>query len=267
MAVTLQQFLVNHPKWVVLTGAGVSLSSGIPTYRDEKGEWQRSKPIQHQEFIQSAYVRRRYWARSLLGWSTVALAQPNSAHFALAELERRGQIALVISQNVDNLHQRAGSQQVVDLHGNLSRVVCLNCGSVSLRSELQTRMQTENSHFADVIAETRPDGDADLEGAMIEQFTPPHCNVCGGDLMPDVVFFGGTVPTARVETCMQALAQADALVVVGSSLKVYSGYRFCVKAQELGKPIVLINPGWTRADELAQLKITAPCVPTLEALL
>lgn len=263
----LKHFITKHPKWVVLTGAGVSLSSGIPTYRDEKGEWQRSKPIQHQEFIQSAYVRRRYWARSLLGWSTVALAEPNPAHFALAELERRGQIELLISQNVDNLHQRAGSQKVVDLHGNLSRVVCLSCGTLSSRAELQKIMYQANPHFAELVAETRPDGDANVEGEIIEQFKPPYCAVCGGDLMPDVVFFGGTVPTARVETCMQALEQADALVVIGSSLKVYSGYRFCVKAKELNKPIALINPGWTRADDLAQLKITEPCAAVLESLL
>lgn len=267
MTIALQQFLTKHPKWLVLTGAGVSLSSGIPTYRDEKGEWQRSKPIQHQEFIQRAYVRRRYWARSLLGWSTVALAEPNRAHFALAELEQRGQIELLISQNVDNLHQRAGSQKVVDLHGNLSRVVCLSCGTVSSRAELQKIMHQANPHFAELVAETRPDGDANVEGEIIEQFKPPYCAVCGGDLMPDVVFFGGTVPTKRVETCMQALEQADALVVIGSSLKVYSGYRFCVKAKELNKPIALINPGWTRADELAQLKITEPCATVLESLL
>nr|WP_245539472.1 NAD-dependent protein deacetylase [Thiofilum flexile] len=264
----LQQFAAEYPRWVVLTGAGVSLSSGIPTYRDEKGIWQRPyQPIQHQEFIQNANMRRRYWARSFLGWATVGQAQPNRAHSVLAELEQRGTVSLLITQNVDNLHQRAGSKRVIDLHGNLSRVVCLSCGTLVERAELQARMQSENLHFMGLGIEVRPDGDAELDGAIIQQFNPPHCSVCGGDLMPDVVFFGGIVPSIRVAKCMQALELADALVVVGSSLKVYSGYRFCVKARELGKPIVLINPGWTRADELAQLKITTPCVPALEALL
>lgn len=267
MAQGLEQFLAQYPRWVVLTGAGVSLSSGIPTYRDEKGEWQRGKPIQHQEFISSEAVRRRYWARSFLGWSTVALAEPNKAHFALAQLEQQGLVQLLISQNVDNLHQRAGSQKVVDLHGNLSKVVCLQCGTGVSRAEVQQRMQQENPDFAHLGVEIRPDGDANLEGDIIQQFNSPHCAVCGGELMPDVVFFGGTVPPQRVEQCMQALQNADALVVVGSSLKVYSGYRFCVRAKEWGKGLALINPGWTRADELADVKILEPCMPVLKQLL
>lgn len=262
----LIDFLAQYPRWVVLSGAGVSLASGIPTYRDEKGEWQRSKPIQHPEFVSSTQVRHRYWARSFLGWGTVALAQPNTAHFALAALEQKGISELLISQNVDNLHQRAGSEKVIDLHGNLSRVVCLQCGGLSTRASLQQRMLEANSNFTQVLAEIRPDGDAAVDEVLIEQFNPPYCSHCGGDLMPDVVFFGGVVPSTRVETCMNALSQADALVVVGSSLKVYSGFRFCVKAKEWGKGLALINPGWTRADDLADLKITEPCAQALTSL-
>ena len=262
----LQQFIQQHPRLVVLTGAGVSLASGIPTYRDENGVWQRSQPIQHNDFIKFAATRRRYWSRSFIGWPHLAQVKPNQAHQALSRLEQQGLIKLLITQNVDNLHQRAGSQQVVDLHGNLTQVICLDCGALTTRTELQTRLADENPHLLGLSAEVRPDGDADLDETRLEQLRIPHCLCCGGVLMPDVIFFGGMIPAGRVQFCLDTLQQADALLVIGSSLKVYSGYRFCVRAKEWGKPIALLNPGWTRGDELADLKLKAPCGDLLAAI-
>ena len=262
----LMQFAKDYPDWVVLTGAGLSLASGIPTYRDVNGIWQGGPPMQHQDFIHDEAVRKRYWARSFLGRATVTGAQPNPAHNALAALEQRGLVRLVISQNVDNLHQRAGSQQVVDLHGNLMSVICLNCGAISQREALQQRLFEANPTLAVLHAESRPDGDAVFEGEVSE-LTIPACLACSGTLMPDVVFYGGTVPKVRVEYCLEALEQAAGLVVIGSSLQVYSGYRFCLRAQEWGKPIALLNPGVTRADALAALHLRSPCSGLLTGLL
>ncbi|HPE61787.1 MAG: NAD-dependent protein deacetylase [Thiothrix sp.] len=262
----LETFIQQHPRLLVLTGAGVSLGSGIPTYRDENGVWQRGAPMQHPDFIRSEATRRRYWARSFAGWPLMTQAQPNSAHQALARLEQLGHVALLVTQNVDNLHQRAGSRDVVDLHGNLQRVMCLSCEQRSTRTRMQRRLVTANPWLERLDAAMRPDGDAELDETRLEQLQIPACLNCGGVLMPDVVFFGGTIPPQRVAECLAALQQADALLVVGSSLKVYSGYRFCLRAREWGKPLALINPGWTRADDLASLKVTQPCAAVLEAL-
>ncbi|MEZ5449762.1 MAG: NAD-dependent protein deacetylase [Thiolinea sp.] len=263
----LAQFAQAHPRLLILTGAGVSLASGIPTYRDREGVWQGGPPMQHPDFIRHAAVRQRYWARSFIGRATIAQAQPNPAHDALARLEQAGRVQLLITQNVDNLHQRAGSQHVVDLHGNLQQVICLDCGAHSSRDAMQERLAATNPQLLGLSAESRPDGDALLQDEQIRQVTSPACTVCGGVLMPDVVFFGGTVPKQRVDYCLQQLQQADALLAVGSSLKVYSGFRFCLRAQEWGKPIALINPGRTRADELATLHLRAPCGALLTGLL
>lgn len=263
---TLYRFIQLHPRLLVLTGAGVSLASGIPTYRDEKGVWQRGAPLQHYDFIQKEAIRKRYWARSFVGWPTISQAQPNTAHRALARLESLGLVELLVTQNVDNLHQAACSEQVVDLHGNLQRVVCLQCGAKTTRTEQQERLAEFNPLLVSLQAEVRPDGDAALPDDYFESIQLPTCLVCSGVLMPDVVFFGGTIPVPRVEQCLAALEQADALLVVGSSLKVYSGYRFCVRAKEWGKPIILLNPGDTRADEIAQLHIRAPCGDLLSEL-
>lgn len=266
MAEQLSEFMQQYPRLVVVTGAGVSLASGIPTYRDEKGEWQRGKPIQHYDFIKSEATRKRYWARSFHGWPHIASVQPNQAHYALAHLERRGYLSLLITQNVDNLHQRATSEQVVDLHGNLTRVICLDCGTTISRDAMQEKLAATNPQLADLTMEIRPDGDAQLDEEQVQHTQIPTCTQCGGVLMPDVIFFGGMIPSARVQGCLNALEQADALLVVGSSLKVYSGYRFCVKAKEWHKPIALLNPGWTRADDLATLKIAAPCAQVLNTV-
>lgn len=262
----LENFIVDHPALVVITGAGVSAASGIPTYRDRQGTWRHSAPITHQEFMEDAGKRQRYWARSLVGWPTVRDARPNRAHAALARLEQRGSIRLVITQNVDRLHQRAGSIRVEDLHGRVDRVLCLQCPARFPREYIQRRLQQDNPGYREGSAATRPDGDAELPDHMVSSFVAPACVQCGGTLIPDVVFFGGSVPAMRVSTCMDAIAGADAVLAVGSSLKVFSGYRFCRYAAQLGKPLAIINPGLTRADPLASLRLQSECEPLLGAL-
>jgi len=263
---SLRNFVANHRRLVVITGAGISISSGIPAYRDEEGTWQHSAPITHQEFISDIARRRRYWSRSLLGWPAVRDARPNAAHRALAQLEQLGHVDLLITQNVDRLHQRAGSSAVVDLHGRLDRVRCLACCDLVSREVIQQRLLRANASQETRTAGARPDGDADVEGEWVARLAVPECARCGGTLIPDVVFFGGTVPGERVQACADAIADADALLVVGSSLQVYSGFRFCRLARKLDKPIALINPGLTRADPLADLKLLSECEPLLSAL-
>lgn len=262
----LKQFLADHPALVVLTGAGISASSGIPTYRDRQGVWRHSTPITHQEFLGDPGKRRRYWARSLRGWPLVRDARPNAAHLALAQLEHQGRVSLLITQNVDRLHQRAGSNRVADLHGRVDQVRCLQCQTVAAREQVQQRLLHDNPHYRAGPATARPDGDADIDDELIKTFSTPVCETCDGDLMPDVVFFGGTVPRLRVDSCMEAVASGDALLVVGSSLQVYSGYRFCRQAEKLGKPVAIINPGDTRGDALASLKLTSECELLLAAV-
>jgi NAD-dependent SIR2 family protein deacetylase len=196
----LQDFLARHPKIVVLSGAGISASSGIATYRDGEGRWLYSTPIQHRDFLQEASVRQRYWTRSWFGWPTVRDARSNAAHRALATLEQRGMVNLVITQNVDRLHQRAGSHAVIDLHGRLDRVVCLNCSAFSAREVLQQRLGHANPHLAahPRSLQQRPDGDMALPDALAANTHVPVCEDCGGTLKPDVVFFGGNVPSERV---------------------------------------------------------------------
>ena len=262
----LEQWVRRHPRLVALTGAGLSAASGIPTYRDDEGRWQRSDPIQHRDFVTRASSRRRYWARSMAGWGHVQRAEPNGAHHAFAALERLGHVRLLATQNVDRLHQRAGHRRVVDLHGRLDRVKCLDCAATRDRDDFQLELERLNGIFARTVVGIRPDGDAELGDADLEAFVVPTCGACGGTWMPDVVFFGGYVPRDRVGAIRDAIAGADALLVAGSSLMVYSGYRFCRLAAELGKPLLIVNRGRTRADELATLKITRDCDETLTAL-
>ena len=262
---TLTAFVLEHPRLFVLTGAGVSTHSGIPGYRGADACWRRKPPITHQEFARSDAARRRYWARSLVGWPAIAGAAPNAAHAALAGLERAGRVASLVTQNVDGLHQRAGSREVIDLHGRLDGVVCLACALRLRRAAVQAEMEQANPGFARRAGSRAPDGDADLAGDC-DGFAPPACPDCGGILKPDVVFFGGGVPRPRVAAAFAALSACDAMLVVGSSLMAYSGYRFCERARESGKPIVAVNRGRTRADELLQFKIDDDCVPTLSAL-
>ncbi|WP_116368316.1 NAD-dependent protein deacetylase [Parahaliea mediterranea] len=271
----LLHFIHRHPRLVVLTGAGISAASGIPTYRDNLGNWQHSAPITHQAFVDDEGARRRYWARSLAGWPPVRDARPNAAHLALASLERAGVVPLVITQNVDRLHQRAGSTRVVDLHGRIDRVRCLLCADVQPRELLQRQFALAGHHPPAGVVATRPDGDADTlatagtaTASADGQYgpAPPRCRHCNGMLMPDVVFFGGAVPAATVAVCKAAIDAADALLVVGSSLQVYSGFRFCRYAKAGGKALALLNPGLTRADALADLRLRADCAPVLAAV-
>jgi NAD-dependent SIR2 family protein deacetylase len=251
----LVEFLQLHPKLVVLSGAGISVASGIPAYRDGLGQWQHRKPIQHNDFVNHAATRRRYWARSMAGWPTINDAQPNAAHKALTALEADGRLEFLITQNVDRLHQRAGSRSVLDLHGRLDRVRCLSCEDVTERQTMQQRLLTHNSAQVLSSGDMRPDGDSELPDTELDDFDVPPCIQCGGNLIPDVVFFGANIPRARVESSMTALDRADALLVIGSSLQVYSGFRFCKHAQATGKAIAIINPGATRADSMATLKL------------
>lgn len=251
----LAEFLQHHPKLVVLSGAGISVASGIPAYRDGLGQWQHRKPIQHNDFVNHAATRRRYWARSMAGWPTINDAQPNAAHRALTALEADGRLEFLITQNVDRLHQRAGSRSVLDLHGRLDRVRCLSCEDLTERRTMQQRLLSHNSAQVLSSGDMRPDGDSELPDTELDDFDVPPCIQCGGNLMPDVVFFGANIPRARVESSMTALNRADALLVIGSSLQVYSGFRFCKHAQATGKAIAIINPGATRADSMATLKL------------
>ena len=251
---------------LVLSGAGLSTASGIPDYRDANGEWKRPQPVQFQDFIASEIDRRRYWARSFVGWRSFSDAQPTPAHRALADLEHFGPVHQLITQNVDGLHRLAGSRQVIDLHGRLDRVICLDCGASASRVHLQHRLELNNPQWTTVVGRTAPDGDADIDMAFDDAFQVPECEACGGVLKPDVVFFGESVPRQRVATAISQLRSAQMLLVVGSSLMVYSGYRFVRAAREHGIPVLLINHGRTRADGEAKLKVNADVQRVIPAL-
>lgn len=265
-AAALDAFLQGRQRLFVLSGAGLSTGSGIPDYRAADGRWKRPQPVSYQAFIGEAATRRRYWARSLVGWPRFAQARPNAGHQALAALEAQGRIELLLTQNVDGLHQRAGSQAVLDLHGRLDQVVCLGCAWPMPRAELQDQLVALNPGWDQHLAGIAPDGDADLEGVDFSHFQVPDCPQCGGLLKPDVVFYGESVPRARVEAACAHLGRSDAVLVVGSSLMVWSGLRFVRMAAEAGLPVAALNLGQTRADALLALKLVADCVPTLAAL-
>ena len=252
--VRLRDWIARHRRVFALTGAGCSTGSGIPDYRDDEGGWKRKPPVMIQAFRTSDAVYRRYWARAFAGWRRFTTAAPNAAHRAFAAWEAGGTLAHVVTQNVDGLHQRAGSLGVIDLHGRLDVVVCLGCGARTPREALQTSIAVENPHWA-ARGLSAPDGDADIADTVIESFNPPRCGACGGLLKPDVVFFGENVPAERYAQARDALGRADALLVAGSSLMVYSGFRFVGLAQEAGLPIAIVNRGRTRADDVAELKI------------
>ena len=264
---SLSEFIERHPALFVLTGAGCSTDSGIPDYRDGEGEWKRTPPIMLQTFVADEHARRRYWARSLVGFRRLRAARPNDAHRALASLERRGRIAQLVTQNVDGLHQVAGSRNVIDLHGRVDVVRCLDCERRMPRDELQAELARRNPWCLALDALEAPDGDADLEGIPFDAFDVPACEACGGLLKPDVVFFGEGVPGERVRRAMAALEVADAMLVVGSSLMVYSGYRFVRAMAEAGKPIAAINLGRTRGDDLLAFKVADRCANALAFLL
>lgn len=262
----LRPFIERHRRLFVITGAGCSTDSGIPDYRDASGEWKRPPPIDFRHFMDSAPHRARYWARSMVGWRHFGSARPNAAHYRLAELEQRGQVSVLVTQNVDGLHQAAGSRRVIDLHGRLDQVRCMACGHLEPRAMVQAMLERLNPEWLVLDAANAPDGDADLDGHDFSTFIIPPCPHCGGLLKPDVVFFGENVPRERVDRAYEALQDADAVLVVGSSLMVFSGYRYVKAAAQAGLPVAAINLGRTRADPLLTLKVAEPCGQALDAL-
>jgi NAD-dependent SIR2 family protein deacetylase len=251
---------------LALTGAGLSTESGIPDYRSPEALARPRRPIHGPEFVRFEGVRKRYWARSALGWERMRLAQPNAGHRALASLERSGVIARVITQNVDRLHHKAGSRKVTELHGALADVNCLACGAIEDRDALQTRILALNPEWTSQDVATAPDGDADVRTDRVERFEVPACTQCGGVLKPRVVFFGDNVPRATVDEGLAAVEAAQLFLVVGSSLAVFSGYRFLRRAVDCGIPIAIVNRGPVRGEEHAVLKVEASTGATLDAL-
>lgn len=267
----LADALAAHPTWTVLSGAGLSTESGIPDYRGPSGVRRTSDPMGYDDFCTSATARRRYWARSHLGWRRIGEASPNAGHRAVAELQRRGRVGGVVTQNVDGLHGAAGSTDVVDLHGTLDVVVCLDCRSRSPRTKLERRLTEANPGFDQLAHDVRrvnPDGDVELDQEQEQRFRTVPCLVCGSDrLKPDVVFFGESVPKERVTRAYAELDRHRGLLVLGSSLSVMSGYRFVRHAAREGYPVVVVNEGATRGDAEADLLAWLPLGPTLTALL
>ncbi|MCU0122255.1 NAD-dependent protein deacetylase [Pseudomonas sp. B2M1-30] len=253
--------------FVVLTGAGISTPSGIPDYRDSNGVRRGRQPMMYQEFLSAPESRRRYWARAMLGWPRVRQAQPNAAHEALASLQTQGRISGLITQNVDTLHDQAGSQDVIELHGSLHRVLCLDCGQRSERDAIQRLMETQNPYLSGVDAVQAPDGDTLLDPAFEARFQVPHCPHCASERMkPDVVFFGENVAQPTAARAMAAAENASGMLVVGSSLMAYSAFRLCRVITDRGKPLLAINLGKTRADDLLSLKIEGSCEALLPLL-
>lgn len=256
---TLLQAMADD-KFLILTGAGISTPSGIPDYRDSDGVRRGRQPMMYQEFLAAPESRRRYWARAMLGWPRVRKARPNAAHEALATLQQRGRISALITQNVDTLHDQAGSHDVIELHGSLHRVLCLDCGQRSERDAIQQQMETQNPYLSGVDAVQAPDGDTLLDPAFEARFQVPRCPHCAGERMkPDVVFFGENVAQPTAARALAAAENAAGLLVVGSSLMAYSAFRLCRVIAERGKPLMAINLGKTRADDLLDLKIEGSC--------
>jgi NAD-dependent SIR2 family protein deacetylase len=266
-AEALVRFLDGRGPVVVLSGAGLSTESGIPDYRGVTGRRRRSVPMTFQEFTADEDSRRRYWARSHVGWQAIAQARPNTGHRAVTRLVRSGLLSGVITQNVDGLQTAAGTPETIDLHGRLDRVVCLDCGDHSARTHLDERLARANPGFRDIAAAANADGDAELPAAHAADFRVVPCEACGvGTLKPDVVFFGENVPAERVQRCYDLVDASSALLVLGSSLTVMSGLRFVRRAARAGTPVAIVNQGTTRGDALAALRLDLPLGPTLTAL-
>ncbi|MCL9761380.1 NAD-dependent protein deacetylase [Frankia sp. AiPa1] len=259
--------LVTAGGVVVLSGAGISTESGIPDYRGPNGALRRHTPMTYQDFIAAPGARHRYWARSHVGWRQVASAEPNTGHHALARLEQAGVVTGVITQNVDGLHQRADSRTVIDLHGNLAWVLCPDCGQRSARRDLDARLRAANPNLEIAGAPTNPDGDVTLSEQDVARFVMVGCPACGGDrIEPDVVFFGATVPRPRLARAVALVTNARALLILGSSLEVMSGYRFVLRAAEIGIPVAIVNQGPTRGDRRASVRVDAPLGEVLPRL-
>jgi NAD-dependent SIR2 family protein deacetylase len=251
--------LVGDGDVVVLSGAGLSTDSGIPDYRGATGSLRRHTPMTYQTFTRDPHGRHRYWARSYVGWRRIRQARPNAGHRAVGDLQAAGLLHGVITQNVDGLHQAGGARDVVELHGGLDRTVCLACGDVASRADLDQRLEAANPHFGPRTEEINPDGDAELPDEVLDGFVMVGCLACGGGpLKPDVVFFGETVPRDRVDHCFGLVEQAGSLLVLGSSLTVMSGYRFVLRAAKRGIPVAIVNAGPTRGDAKADVRVDAP---------
>jgi NAD-dependent SIR2 family protein deacetylase len=251
--------LVADGDVLVLSGAGLSTDSGIPDYRGPSGALRRHTPMTYQSFLHDPLGRHRYWARSYVGWRQIEAARPNAGHRAVADLQAAALLSGVITQNVDGLHQAAGARDVVELHGGLDRTVCLGCGDIARRADLDERLRAANPGFGPRPGEVNPDGDAELSDAELDGFVMVECLACGdGPLKPDVVFFGETVPRPRVDTCFELLEGSRALLVLGSSLTVMSGYRFVLRAAKLGIPVAVVNLGPTRGDAKTDVRVDAP---------
>jgi NAD-dependent SIR2 family protein deacetylase len=262
----LADFVAASRSLVVLTGAGCSTGSGIPDYRDEQGAWKHPRPVLLPDFLRDPGVRRRYWGRSIVGWPRFAAAAPNAAHHALAALGHAGRVAALVTQNVDRLHQQAGSDAAIDLHGRLDLVECLGCRAQMPRAALQVELEALNPDWEPPATAPGPDGDAQLSEADFSRFRVPACRRCGGILKPAVVFFGESIPAATRSAAADAFAQADAVLVVGSSLMVYSGYALVRDAARRGLPVACIGLGQTRADDLIPVRVAADCARALTAL-
>ena len=251
---------------MVLSGAGLSTESGIPDYRGPTGLQRRATPMQYKDFVGDPVGRRRYWARSFLGWRHIAGATPNAGHRAVAQLEAAGLVSGVVTQNVDGLHQVAGAREVIELHGNLARVVCLSCSALTPREALDQRLREANPGWIARVLAVNPDGDVDLAEPDVAAFLPVDCSVCSGLLKPDVVFFGESVPADRVAACFALVASSRLLLVLGSSLTVMSGRRFVLRAAQSGIPVAIVNQGPTRGDEYATVLVDAPLGEVLSSL-
>ena len=262
----LAEFIAARDGLLVLTGAGLSTNSGIPAYRDHQGQWLRRTPIFYQDFMRCPVARRRYWARSYFGWHHVAKSKPNAGHMGLAKMEQDGLIKHLITQNVDGLHARAGSPLAIEIHGQLGRVKCLDCHAQYDRHDIQKQLKELNQHWSPEVLGYNPDGDADLDEAAYPDFHVADCARCHGPLKPDVVFFGESVPKETSGAVQSAIAQCNGILVIGSSLVVMSGYRIVKQAHAMHKPVVAINQGRTRGDDLLQFKVSADCVEAIQSL-
>ncbi|OGT84266.1 MAG: NAD-dependent deacetylase [Gammaproteobacteria bacterium RIFCSPLOWO2_12_FULL_52_10] len=262
----LLNFIESNQPLVILTGAGCSTDSGIPDYRDRAGRWKHRQPVLYMDFIRRPDIRKRYWSRSMLGWPRIAQANPNATHTALVVLEHTGLIRYLVTQNVDGLHQKAGSKSLLELHGGLAWAICLECQHRFPRAEVQDILLQDNPDLNYVVNIFTPDGDAHIENHDLSSFRIPACPACRGILKPDVVFFGEPVPKHRIDRVMIELDQAKALLIIGSSLMVYSGYRFCRYVKKQNKSVAILNQGRTRADGEVDLKIELPCHTVLPEL-
>ncbi|XP_047538078.1 NAD-dependent protein deacylase Sirt4 [Vanessa atalanta] len=258
----LREYLQRHDRLLILTGAGISTESGIPDYRSEEvGLYARSnhKPIQYQDFVRYPKVRQRYWARNFVGWPRFSSVQPNATHYSIRELEKAGKVTAVVTQNVDRLHHKAGSENIIELHGTGYIVKCMKCPYEIDRFKLQEILLNNNPGMESSFNMIRPDGDVDLSKEQVDRFQTPLCPKCESPLKPDIVFFGDNVPKERVEQVRHQVSVSDAVFVLGSSLTVYSSYRIILQAKEENKKIAVLNIGPTRADNIVDLKISTKC--------